>query len=562
MIEKLTRIAGIVFAVFWMLLIFLEYWQYHENTRQSISLFQFPELAFTFLFLGAALVVSYQRFREKKIFRRLSNGLGILLLTLLLLLININAFFHKNLGQFLSLEENLSFLSSILGVAIATYFIVLTAYGIGNLIATLFRLSLPQSIRHLTAIGIGIFTIVVFLFLFGALGILSGWVLWPLFGILIALSWRSVWTFLQLTLWKTIPATEKIGPIGISAFYLLVIFIGMNLAQVVRPFPIGFDAMTYYVNLSSLIGEYESLVPGYGAYNWSLFMSLGYLLFDSTAITLCLSFTGGILALFALFQLGRKWLNIDYSLIVVLLFYSLPMISWLSYRDMKVDMGLLFYALLILLLSIDWLAPAKTKKVAKSKKARKPSRQKNLPETAVFLSKAQEWIEKRQLAILQGSGRLIFIGTLIGFAVGIKFSALIILLSFIPVIAYVLGGRTAFAGSLCLILFLVLLARFDAQAALRPLHLWADQLQWLLGASALAVLLYLFLKRREVFLRVLKNTTICIVFFALTLSPWLVKNAIETKSVGITDITNGRNASPRPSIQDIQKAYEDARINQ
>lgn len=564
MIERLTKIAGISFAVFWMLFIVLEYWQYHDSSRRAIALFQFPELALLLLALGAAFVFAYLRFREGKFFSRLSNGLGILLFAVLLLLICLNAYFQKNLGQMLNLEENLSFISSILGVALATYLILLTAYGVGNLLVKLFGLNLSKDVRTLSAIGIGILAIVTMLFVLGAFGLLTGWLLWPLFGILIATSWRSVLQFIQLTFWHPIPAVQKINAVGLSAFYLLLIFISMNFAQVVRPFPIGFDAITYYVNISSLISEYGGLVSGYGAYNWSLFMSLGFILFDKTAIVLSLSFGGGILALLVLYQLSRRWLDVNYSLIVVLLFYTLPMISWLSYRDMKVDMGLLFYALLIVLLSIDWLAP--TAKKSKKKKENGPKSKKtskaNGVAPPVLLTKLRQWIDERQLPVLEGYSQLVVIGLLLGFSAGIKLSALIILLAFLPILAYTHGNQLAFGASLCVVLFLVLLARFDAQAALRPLHLWADQLQWFIGAIGLGLLTFLFLKQREVFFRVLKSTTICVLFFGLTLGPWLVKNAIETKSISLTDVTRGQNVSPSPSIQDIRKAYEDARNNQ
>jgi hypothetical protein len=546
-----------------MLFIFSEYWQYHAESRRAIALFQFSELAVILALIGAAFVFSFLYLRQRQFFHRLSNGFGILFFSLVLLLICVNAFFHKNLGQMLSFEENLSFLSSILGIAGSTYLIILVSYGIGKLICRLFSLGLPRQLMHLAAIGLGIISIVSLLFILGTVGLLSGWLLWPLFGILIALSWRSVWQFLRMTLWRTIPTTNNLNALGLSSFYLLLIFIAINFAQVARPFPIGFDAITYYVNLSSLIGEYQSLVQGFGAYNWSLFMSLGYLLFDKTAITLSLSFSGGILALLVLFQVSRRWLDVNFSLLILLLFYTLPMISWLSYRDMKVDMGLLFYALLIVLLTFEWLAP--TQKVKKEKKpGKKPKRtagQKPRSETAPLLEKARIWLSERQPPALKGHTILILIGIMIGFSVGIKFSALIVLLSFLPIIAYAQGNRYAFLASLCIVLFLVLLARFDAQAALRSLHLWANLLQWLLGIAGIAILIYLFLRQREIFSRVLKSTIICIGFCALTLSPWLIKNAIETKSFSITSLTSGQNASPRPSIQDIRKAYDDARIN-
>lgn len=551
--DKFTRYIGIGFAICWMIFTFLEYWHYHEATRNALQDFQFPELSLILLLIGAALVFALARYKQHPASNYVVTGLGIALLSSLLAVICLNGYFYKNSGFLLSLSEDFAFLTNLLAVAGATYLVVLFTYAGGSLICQIFKVSYSPTLLHLVKIAVGIIFLVSLLFFLGLFGWLKVFILWPLLLLILFLSWRSAWRFIQMSLWKPIPALHHLNVLGLSIFYLLMIFISLNFVQVVRPFPIGFDAMTYYVNISALINDYDGLVQGYGAYNWSLFMSLGYLLFNQTAVVLSLSFVGGILSLLILNELSKKWLDANYSLLVVFLFYSLPMIAWLSYRDMKVDMGLLFYSLLIIVVFLEWLEPKKTAspKPAKKKKAKKNQRIRS-PEMIAL----QSWVSKKTPKLLQNHAPLVLIGILAGFAIGIKFSALMILLALIPAIAYAQGNRMAFAAATALILFAVLFARFDTQAALRPLHLWADYLQWLLFLIGSGLTAYLFFQKRALFRRVATMVLLCTLMSGLVLSPWLIKNAIETRSLSISNLTRGKSASPRPSVQEIKSNYQ------
>ena len=126
----------------------------------------------------------------------------------------------------------------------------------------------------------------------------------------------------------------------------------------------------------------------------------------------------------------------------------------------------------------------------------------------------------------------------------------------IPGIAFAKGGKLAFASTLALILAAVLIARFDSQAALRPLHLWANLLQWLLLVMGVGLGTLFFFRQKERFFKVLKLSLICVSFSGLILSPWLLKNAWETRSIRISSLTRGKKAGPQPTVLDIEKAYQ------
>lgn len=547
------RVLGIGFAIFWMIFTFLEYWQYHEETRQALSFFQYTEFVLVFLPFGGLSIFLFHRFRDKKAGRFLSTGPGLITYCSLLALMSINVFFYENIGNLLTFQENLNFLFSIVGVALALYFLVLIFYSSGRMIYRLFARS-DQENAHLIYIGIGIMVIVALLFLLGIFGALFGFVLWPLLLFLLYLSWRSAWQFIRISVLTPIPVASKISPLGLGILYLLLIFLTMNFVQVVRPFPTGFDAMTHYVNISVLVKDYHGLVAGHGTYNWSLLMSLGLLLFGKMSVTLALSYLGGLFSLFALFQLSRKWLHADYSLLVLLLFYTIPMVSWLSYRDMKVDMGLLFYSLLIVLLFVYWLSAESNPPPAPIKKVKKKKKQKSNP--AEYKSEPGQRFHHLLPGFITRHPDLSLIGVFMGFALGIKFSALIILLALVPAIAYAIGGRIMFAAATAIVLGFVLLGKLDDQAALRPLHLWADQLQWLLVLLGLGLSVYLFVKQKDSLLKVLRLSIVCIVLSGIFISPWLIKNVVETRSLSLSGLVDGRSAHPKPTIQEIKRIYQ------
>lgn len=552
MLAKITRIIGIGFAIFWMIFTFLEYWQYHEEVRRALDFFQYYELASFLILIGALLVFLFHRFRREKWFSFVTTGGGLSILFLLLGVGCMNGFFYENLGSFLSLSEDFTLIGTLLGVGLAIYLIVLVAYASGRTLYLYLAPTVKMAGADLIFIAIGILLIVTLLFILGIFGGLFGFILWPLMLFTLFLSWRSAWHFIQLSLLKPIALFRELNIVGLSVLYLLSLFVVMNFIQAARPYPTGFDAMTHYVNISSLIGDYHRLVLGHGAYNWSLFMSLGLLLYGKLSVTLSLSFLGSVLSLFALYKVSRIWLSPHYSLLVLFLFYTIPMISWLSYRDMKVDMGLLFYSLVIVMLMVDWLQPAlaaeHSVEPARSRKKRKGKDD----SPSSFRKRLETYIP----AIIRENPHLSLISILAGFAMGIKFSALILILALVPTIAYAKGNRVIFAAITTMMLSFLLIARLDDQAALRSLHLWADQLQWVLLLVGLGLSIYLFLNQKKVFLKILRLSMLCAILSGICLSPWLVKNIIETRSFSVSSITSGKSANPHPSVLEIKRIYE------
>ncbi|MDX1408440.1 MAG: hypothetical protein R3330_09915, partial [Saprospiraceae bacterium] len=231
----------------------------------------------------------------------------------------------------------------------------------------------------------------------------------------------------------------------------------------------------------------------------------------------------------------------------------------LSFRDVKIDLGLLFFLLVIMLLFYNWLVPdvkRSKKKRNKSTRGKTGARQWEWP----VLSRLSVWIKARVArhspAIIRDNQYAVLIGVFCGFAMGIKLSALLVFLGLIAALWYFRdGGVIALLGASAIAIFLVLFARLDEQANLRQFHSTAHLVQWamlLLGSGAFVYLLY---QKRRVFMANLKVTLIISVFFAATMTPWLVKNYSETRSLSVTALTNGKRASPSPTIREMDRIW-------
>jgi len=225
-------------------------------------------------------------------------------------------------------------------------------------------------------------------------------------------------------------------------------------------------------------------------------MSLGFIIFDKAEMALSLSFLGGVLSLFALFYLCKD---------------AFPSIAHQSYLDLKVDLGLLFILLTIVILLVEW-----QQRIAA------------VPENAVSLSRTY----------------IILLGLFSGFAFGIKLTALMAFFAVAAVIWWIY-------------MFVVLLFRLDDTPMLREFHLQAERFMWVMLALGLGLFVWTAIREREKFIPPLKLSVLYTFFFILAIAPWLTKNYIETGGeLSTRALTYGKTRTPATSIQIFQKNWE------
>lgn len=525
--NRALKLIYIVFSAVWMIIIFTEYWRYNPNYSKSIELFQYYDLLIIFLGLGSGLTWFIRKPRNKPI--KYVNGLSIFCFLLFLDVLAINRFTVKESGLNFTLNGVLSHWGHIIGLSISLLLIYLLIRVIGSIITSLFSPKIAASDLPLIQIALGIMAFTGMLFMLGTIGALTPFIIIPICLIILGLYWRHTFYFFKSTLLTPITIPKNLNALGVFSFLFLGIYLIMNFAQILRPFPIGADSLRVYVNLPNLIAEYGALVIGHQFYNWSLFMSSGLVIFGRIDVVLGISFLGGVFSLLALYQLSKKYLDINYSALGLLAFYSLPMVNFLSYMDMKVDMGLLFYTLTTLLLYYNWL---------------KPSLDEGQAIKGIGLNKAQSFLKDKTPNILKENRLLVLIGLLSGFAFGIKLTVLFFVMSLFCTIWFVKGSKLTFLASFCLCFAAVLILKLDDQPALRQFHDNVGRLKWSLLLLSIILIAYAFIKQKKKLIQLLSYSLIIGFSFALPTLPWLTKNFSETHSLSVHSLLNGKNTEP------------------
>lgn len=516
-----------VFIVFWVSFIFLDYWQNHLQYIIAFHFFQYLDLTFILALLGAGVTgaVMYAKKSQRNLGMWV-NGLSVFLLGLLIILLSVYIFQRKVMNVDFPVPIDMLRLSvKIFLMTFYTYFIVVSCHALGMYMLRTFRFEMTAAARPIVAIATGIMTWVAVMFVLGLFSLLHWYVLLGLMLVAIVVTGKEAFPFI----WKTLLAPlslDRVNALGIISFYILLIVVSLNLLQITIPIPRGWDSVSLYLNVCSLINDYSGLVQGHQPYNWSLFMSLGFIIFDKPEMALSLSFLGGVLSLFALFYLCKDWLkiNVNYALLCVLMFYLIPSIAHQSYLDLKVDLGLLFILLTIVILLIEW-----------------QQRVTAVPENAVSLSRTY----------------IILLGLFSGFAFGIKLTALMAFFAVAAVIWWIYNGKTAFLATFFMIMFVVLLLRLDDTPMLREFHLQAERFMWIMLALGIGFFAWTAIREREKFLPPLKLSLLYTFFFILPIAPWLTKNYIETGGqLSTRALTYGKTRTPATSVRTFQKNWE------
>jgi len=517
-----------VFILLWVSFIFLDYVQNHLHYSVGFAYFQYWDLTLILAGLGLGVVgiVTYSRSRQSNLNLWL-NGLSVFLLGLIIILISMYMFQRKVMNISFPVPLSMFRLSvKMFFMAFYTYFVVVTCHAVGMYALRTFRFQMNEVARPVVAIAVGIMTLVAIMFVLGIFSLLKWHVLLILMIGMILITRKEAFPFIAKTLFRPLPI-GNIGILGIFSFYILLIVVSLNFLQITIPIPRGWDSVSLYLNVSSLVNDYSGLVQGHQPYNWSLFMSLGFILFGKAEMALSLSFLGGLLSLFALYYLCKEWLKLrtDYALLCLLMFYLLPSIAHQSYLDLKVDLGLLFILLTIVVLLVEW--------------------QNRLLAASDFKSVSR--------------GYMILIGLMTGFAFGIKLTALMVFFAVVSVIWYMYNGKIAFLAVFCMTMFSILLFRLDDMPNLRQFHLNVETFMWVMLGAGLLLFGWSALKERHNFTQSFKLSILYTTFFILPVLPWLTKNYIETGGqLSVRGLMYGKTRAPEGNLNQFQKNWEDA----
>lgn len=148
-------------------------------------------------------------------------------------------------------------------------------------------------------------------------------------------------------------SVSDLNLLGLLSLFVVIVYVIINYNSSIRPIPIGFDELSLYMNTPKLISGYNGLTQGGQAYNWGIWMSLGFIMNHTVSLSTLISILPGILSCYVLYRISRSMMNANYSLLTAAIFYTIPTCIWQSSADAKVDLALVFFTLTSVLLLLE-----------------------------------------------------------------------------------------------------------------------------------------------------------------------------------------------------------------
>jgi hypothetical protein len=429
--SKFTLAVGnrwlfILFSLFWFVLVFFTYWGFHPYYSLSLGTNSNLVIAFVLLMISVGAGFWLSRPNKKKQLRSY-NGLalyGFLLILQVILLAIYGKQQQLFVDGFVAGIGYFTIFSVLLHAAI--FLILLMQYAWGHVILKALAPWYNKGSHRLLSIAVGMSLFGFIMLIIGQLGLLYAGVLWVLGLGMMVWQYKAVLDFLKGVLWKPYKRKEQ-HPLWLIPAFLLLISIAVNAIAAIKVIPLGFDGSALYMNTSRLIVDYNALPKGGQAYNWSIFMSLGQLLFGKVSLSIMLSHFVGLLAILVLYRLARLFMHSGAAWLVAAIFYLSPAVNFHLTLDEKVDLGFLFITLSTLLLLVEYYVKIRSKK--------------KTPASTTLLKIGS--IELNELMVIW-----LLAGWLSGYAFGIKYTGIISIFSLITYLVYQKGGTKAGIGTL------------------------------------------------------------------------------------------------------------------
>ncbi len=508
----------LVFGCIWAVLIGLDYGNKHPGYYFSFAYFRYTGLYATILaFIAGTYLIKSNNLLQNKVLR----PRGIHVLSVMSFFLFLIILFNKNYGE---TSTTMSHVFKFWGTALFNMFILILFFFIQRSFGHFIRKKtiksvLKDSFTVDAAIGVTIFTTL--LFFTGALGLLSVTTVLLFIFLIAVINITFLIQCIRDALFKPLDLSP-INFMGWASLLFILFFLGVNFLSIHVPFPSGFDSRNVYVNISQLVAESGSLVEGFQPYNWSLLMSVGFLMFDYVEMALGLSFSAIVLAAIGVYEFSNRILGVDKnkSLFVIALFVVTPALVNQMFVEIKVDFGMLFIQIASLIVFFQWL----------------------------FRTEATE---KNQYSLL------ILVGILCGYGMGIKLINMFLVFVFIALIWWNDKLRISLLGILLLSVGVLIFAGIDDLSGLQAYHKSISQTSLVCGILGIGLLIFGFIKDKPSSIRSLTHSTVLGVALIVMLTPWIGKNYMESKSLNPKTLLMGKFFGPENiSFFKIKANYE------
>ncbi len=409
------------------------------------------------------------------------------------------------------------------------------AYVTGNLILSRLREDLT-GIYPLVSIALGCSLLGFGLVILGSFGLLTPWVLWPPVIGLLAWQWRAGSDFLIDTVWR--PKQFSMGKWWVPLLLtLLFALLGFNWIAAFKTFPIGYDGSGLYLNTSELIAHGGRLPAGGQAFNWSVIMAAGDVLFGSRIVAILLSHLMNVFCLLITYRIARYWLDPAYALLAAAIPFVSPYFAFHGIVDEKIDLGFTF----IVLSGLALLVQAAQRGLLQPTNADRPP----------LLTLGGRW------SISAGTFTVMVAGWLAGYAFGIKYTAIFYLVGLACWLFYVQGGKWNLAGIFLIALTFILATGIYKFGYLDLRRVPAAILAGVALLTAGGLFYRTWRMTGPAILSVsVKQFAIVLALFLLAYSPWAVKHLSEHGSFRISHLIEGKEAGPTLELSTEEGAGE------
>lgn len=524
---KIRKWVFVVFSILWMGIIFIDYIDKHPIYWLSIVNFKYSFWLIVNVLL-CLLIAAYGsgKLLVKKLGPPKINGLFIYVIFLFIL--NFTAFcFNQYLKADLNFAHywHLTVRSSY--TLLGGFILVLCTYSLGDIALRKIILNHATGItKTLSCIALGMYLLSLILFTSAALNILTNPVVLATLLIPIAINYKETLVTLKSWFWTPFQKPKNWTFWSFMILYFCLMFFTINFFYTQAPFPLGFDARNYYVNISQLLAQNNALIEGFQPYAWSLIASVGYIGFYSPEITLFLSTIGGLLTCWGIYELSNKYLGVkpDYALLAVITFLLTPAIinHWII--EFKVDLTLLFVQLAILNLLFYWM---------------------NHKDGMPLLKNRLDW------------NILILLSVLMGFSLSIKVLSVFLTFGVLLVFYFYHRDRIGMLGLACIGVSLPILLQLDSISGVRAYLDNPNLSAYIFSALGLGLMSYSIIKNLKTSsittLKLLSTSSLIMLF---SFSPWVIKNYAENPKASVIQLVLGKSPQPEINLSSIIRNYK------
>ena len=295
---------------------------------------------------------------------------------------------------------------------------------LGYTVLRRFKVSMTPFTEAVLSVGLGAGLWVALLWFLAVIHFFVSGAVWGLLIIVPALCYRSTLHWLRAAVGYRWSVDAPLRSFVVLLAWLLLSYFALNFLSVIRPFPIGWDDLGSYLNRPNLLVSYGKFIHSMAPFQWEYLTAVGFAIFGfgspiGATAAMVINWSQGVIATLAVIAFGRMYFGKGRGLLAGLLYYSLPLVGHFSYADMKIDNAVFAMGALAMFALFLGLFPPQ------------PEGVEEVPEASP--STRLRWV--------------CLSGVLVGFAFGMKVTAVMVLLAMVVILGGVTLHWTAALGA-------------------------------------------------------------------------------------------------------------------